>query len=112
MAISNGQFGSFEVKNFCLSQVVNIGKSIKTGYFNIYPNPTTGVVQLDYFLDTPGNLSVAVLDVLGRPIQNIRMPVSRQGSRLINLQDYPVGIYFIMVEMNAVTVVKKLIIAR
>ncbi len=57
---------------------------------NVYPNPTTGVVNID----TETGNSILVLDIAGKVIEN---QVAINSTSKINLSTYPAGIYFVKV---------------
>lgn len=57
---------------------------------NVYPNPTTGIVNID----TETGNNILVLDIAGKVIAN---QVAINTSSQINLSSYPAGIYFVKV---------------
>jgi polyhydroxybutyrate depolymerase len=75
--------------------------------FNVYPNPSNGIVQLD--LETTNGISYKVVDVLGKEL------LSRQVTAVletIDLADLPNGTYFIKVsdEVSGKTTTKKIVL--
>ncbi len=73
---------------------------------SIYPNPTTGICNLDFPYLTHDKISVVVLDVLGRKIKTFSI---NQYDTSIDLSAQPKGIYFIKIENSKNTSATKLI---
>ncbi len=85
--------------NGCLSLITSVGETTVSG-IQIYPNPGTGIYQLE-LSDLKGTgATVEVLNVLGEAVFNT---VMNGHSLQIDLRDQPAGIYIVRVNgMNIV----------
>lgn len=65
-----------------------------------YPNPFQGQVQLQVNNESEGQMRVNVIDQTGRTIRQYEfMKVAGVQTETLSLQDLPVGIYYIQVQM-------------
>jgi uncharacterized repeat protein (TIGR01451 family) len=73
----------------------------------IYPNPTTGNVQLNF--NQIKDFHVQVFDLNGRSLRNIRKQTNQL---LLNLQDLPAGLYYMNIKSPKLqnTFMKKIIV--
>ena len=94
--------------------VLGLG-DVKKEFIRIYPNPTTGelnIIQriagllnlIQYRNDV---LNVEVFDVYGKALQSHKSPMSPETT--INISHLPTGIYFIKITTEAETTTKKII---
>jgi hypothetical protein len=106
-ATQNGNYaviitvGSCSDTSTC-SQVTGIGLNDNQIIDAIYPNPTNGVVTLA--LNNPYNL-ISVMDINGKVIKTIQ---STSNTTTINLAGYENGIYFIKVDTDHQSIIKKI----
>lgn len=101
-------FGAKICSNGNLVKVDNVNGMLNG--FEVYPNPASDVVniQLSEIMQHE-NLNVSILNVQGREI--FKTHVQHTNSRFrINLSDLLPGIYFIKLETQAHTAIKKLVI--
>ncbi|MFK7982937.1 MAG: reprolysin-like metallopeptidase [Saprospiraceae bacterium] len=81
----------------------------------VYPNPFKNQTQINYHLSSPTHLSIQLMDINGRLIQQV-LPISFQssGSYQLGLQasDLNTGVYFLQLQTNDGVLTKKLIIQR
>jgi hypothetical protein len=68
----------------------------------MYPNPTSGVLQISK--SQIGAASVEVLDLNGKVLQNSAM----QQHLLLDLTTYPRGMYLVKVQMNGVSIIERI----
>lgn len=70
---------------------------------NVYPNPTTGIIQVEI----PGSgATIQVTDVLGKVVYTQQnLPI---GKTVINLNENPAGIYFVVIKSGAKQTVSRL----
>jgi hypothetical protein len=73
---------------------------------NIYPNPTSGIVNVDV-KDLSGKVTVKVFNILG---SLVRQAEAEAGKLVFDLTDQPAGIYLVEVVQPGVTVRKKVIL--
>ncbi|KAB2913812.1 MAG: T9SS type A sorting domain-containing protein [Bacteroidetes bacterium] len=115
-----GQVPPTQVKAFCNTDVYNASnpkfktdpdvsepqhtQSEKTLEFSLYPNPTTSVTNMVYTVEseTPQDVEISVMDMLGRPMGTERLPQQKEGryEAQIHLENYPSGIYFVTLKIG------------
>jgi hypothetical protein len=71
---------------------------------SMYPNPTSGVLQITK--SQMGAASVEVLDLNGKVLQNSAM----QQHLLLDLTAYPRGLYMVKIQMNGVSIIERIAI--
>jgi hypothetical protein len=92
----NYSYSGVVVANPCNSEVMNI---------DIYPNPTTGSINLSYHQDGDQSGAVSVYNMLGAKVfQTESFPSA------INFELQPNGIYFVHFTNNTQNVVKKIMV--
>ena len=71
------------------------------GLFTLYPNPTTGIVNVEWTTNDAqwGNTEIQVFDVYGKLIETTHA-LSPQSTAQINLSNYATGIYIIKMVNN------------
>jgi len=87
--------------------------SIISSDFNIYPNPATNNLFIDFYVEKEGLVSFKLIDALGRNVINVKDEIRAPGkhSAEINISSLKPGIYFCSVETaNNFNNVKKVII--
>ncbi|HLP13782.1 MAG TPA: M43 family zinc metalloprotease [Flavobacteriales bacterium] len=78
---------------------------------NVYPNPSTGEVTLNFDLDQPKRLNIKLVDVLGKVVYEHGLTNYEAGSHSIklNLETVAKGMYLVRLENGLVGVNKPLI---
>ena len=78
---------------------------------NIYPNPSTGIFNVDLQSTISSKINIMVISATGRVIKNSEN-ILTQGSKSIkiNLSDYPSGIYQLIIAGENGMINKKLIV--
>ncbi|HXB40361.1 MAG TPA: M43 family zinc metalloprotease [Bacteroidia bacterium] len=79
----------------------------------IYPNPSSGTINLDMNLSAVHNISVVVTDVLGRTIETIPAKEYSAGATSLAIAQkkvYQPGVYFINMDVDGKQITKKIII--
>ena len=68
--------------------------SVKTVVINIYPNPASDYVIIDYgFIDwNKGNANIEIIDELGRRVYREELP-KYSGVKKIDISQYATGVY-------------------
>ncbi|MCE3227648.1 MAG: hypothetical protein K0S32_2199 [Bacteroidetes bacterium] len=83
----------------CVGFVTGIKNNTSVSSFNIYPNPTTGQVSIEF--GTVGERTVEVIDVTGRIIANEK---TANASLQLNLSNYSNAVYYLVIkEANGVS---------
>lgn len=73
--------------------------------FRLFPNPAHNLITIK--LDNPSKTEVTILNVAGEKIQNW---VIQSESQELDISDYPPGIYFVSLETEHTTTIKKLVV--
>lgn len=80
---------------------------------NIYPNPSSGVINLDMNLSEAHTIAVQVNDMLGRTVESV--PAKQYAAGGLNIavgqkQVYQPGVYFVNVNVDGKQLTKKVIV--
>jgi hypothetical protein len=100
---------------------INIVDAATTGVKNIeaevgltiYPNPSSGLVNVSFNLTEKQNVSVNVVDMLGRTVETVPTAQYASGEIVLtigNKTTYQGGVYFVNININGQQVSKKIII--
>ena len=78
---------------------------------NIYPNPSRNIFNISFNSDVIQNLRIRIINLLGKELYlEEKQKFIGQYSRIINLDNYEKGIYFLEIENNTGVINKKLIL--
>ena len=73
----------------------------EAGDYKLFPNPTAGKFELDFFVRTPGQMSLQLIDASGRILE--KRSYHYDGCCRIELFDltrYPNGVYFVVADLK------------
>jgi hypothetical protein len=73
----------------------------EAGDYKIFPNPTPGKFELDFFVTTPGRMSLQLIDATGRILE--KRSYYYDGCCRIeyfDLSKYPDGLYFVVADLR------------
>ena len=65
--------------------------------FNVYPNPSAGIFNINLNSSTSDNVNLTVTSIIGKTIINRSIAVSGNTTETISLTDYSKGIYFLTI---------------
>jgi hypothetical protein len=89
-------------------------KNLETAVnLNLYPNPTTGVVNLAFNFTEKHTVAVQVADMLGRVIETMDAKTYQAGESILTLgtnNSYQTGVYFVNITIDGQQVSKKVIV--
>ena len=112
--------GDSTVGNNIYLDNINISKSatgienIETAIsLNLYPNPSSGSINIAFTLSEKHTVSLQVIDVLGRVVESIPAQSYNEGESTLtiaNHTNYQPGIYFVNINMDGQGISKKIII--
>ncbi len=76
---------------------------IDPNIFNVFPNPTTGKLNLDYSLPTESDVALNVWDISGRNVMVMELDNQSQGSHQLelDLESLSNGLYLVRIKTNA-----------
>ncbi len=92
----------------CLSSI-GIADDLLDSQIKLYPNPTTGIVSVD-FADISGNVTVDVYDAAGKRVAN-EVAYSPRSIQL-DITENPVGIYMVKVTTDEGTAMRKVVLDK
>jgi hypothetical protein len=71
----------------------------------IYPNPASGLINLEYALEKSGNVQVVIYDMSGREVSRIDAGNRHAGfiSHKVDLPNISKGVYLLNIEVNGYT---------
>ncbi len=80
----------------------------------VYPNPTSGLITLQYELQRPSDVQARVIDVFGRLITTKSFGTQQSGkhSENLELQTYQSGTYLLIIETNKGSKITKVVIEK
>jgi hypothetical protein len=108
--IYGGQFKAFQEKRkfFTPSTTVLIPENADNGNLLIYPNPTSGMVNIQMKKET--DAVVSVTDMLGEIVLNAS--VSRSSKLAVDLRALKDGLYWVRISTGSETVVRRITLSR
>jgi len=108
-----GQFGGLATTYFKTGTAVGIAENVLDGGLGLFPNPTSGMVTVQFDLPAAGTLNIEVRNILGGVITQ-RLHVATVGSQqtTLDLSDLANGSYLISFYADGMSASRKLTIAR
>ena len=100
VVLQGGQFGASTTKNFLTNNAVaSVGSNELERSLNVYPNPTSGLVNLEYNLEQGTAMKLMVTDVLGKVVMEQTLNVATGLQReTINLGTLGNGMYLLKLD--------------
>ncbi len=89
---------------------VGINEISLNDYIDVYPNPTSGNLQVAFDLPAEGDYEISIADVLGQTIYSDKLHLSGQYTQNINLSGYSKGVYFLSLKGMNSSGVKKIMV--
>lgn len=90
-------------------------EEFKSAYFsNVFPNPTTGITQIDFKLSSTDNLTIELFDIMGKSVKTIKNGSFASGDHSIffDTENIENGVYFIKLSSTNYTATHKLAIQK
>ncbi|OZC04484.1 CotH kinase family protein [Rubricoccus marinus] len=99
---------------FALSTDVDAAAPEASALRAVYPNPASGAVTVETTLGAPGELSVRVLDMLGREVMVLARGPAAAGPHRLSLDAgaLPAGVYSILMTSEDFRATRRLVVAR
>ncbi|MDP3555990.1 MAG: T9SS type A sorting domain-containing protein [Bacteroidota bacterium] len=82
---------------------------------SLYPNPTNGIINLEFELNQAANITIEICDILGKKIKTILPSFYQQETDVsikTDLGELESGVYFIKIRINTSEITTKLIITK
>jgi len=117
---SGASFASSETKNFCVGTTRVVATTTKgtvnaiaLNNLNLYPNPTTNILNIGYKIKEGSSISTSILDIAGRVIKTKSFNHDIKSGKLqLDVNRLPRGSYFLKITENNNSVVKKFVISE
>lgn len=108
--IDNG--GCATVQNLRVGYAVGINDIANNINFDIYPNPTSGVVSVEADLDINTNVTIQVLNTIGALVSETTLSGAAQVREVVDLSAEANGVYIVKVTANGSSGVRRLVLNR
>ncbi len=97
-----GQFGSQDTKFFGVEDAsAGVTENTLTSSLNVYPNPTSGLVELEYNMDLGHTVNATVTDMVGKVVMRRTLqPTGGIQHETIDLGNLDNGVYILRLEAN------------
>lgn len=80
--------------------------------FSVYPNPSTGQINIKFSEKEVGNVKITFTDISGKVLINELISVNNTYPKVYSLANFSNGIYFISVEANGIKTTQKIIMNK
>lgn len=80
-------------------------EELNTLSFNVYPNPSTGIFNIELSSQNSEDVNVTVKNVVGQTVINKSVAVSGKTKETISLANYSKGIYFLTIDTKTVKLI-------
>ncbi|MDO8999224.1 MAG: T9SS type A sorting domain-containing protein [Bacteroidota bacterium] len=84
--------------------------SLNNESISIYPNPTNGVLNIDFIISKVPNCKLDLINVLGQSVYTENIKESNSFIKTINTENIVSGIYFLNISQNATIIITKKVI--
>jgi len=102
-----------EARTFTTQGPIGVNNIFMTAGINIYPNPSKGVLNLELTTGKASNLTISILDLVGKTIYSNKMEFYPGAySQKICLQDFQNGIYILRIEKDGQIYTGKIILDK
>ena len=114
VGVSDGKGFVTEAYNITVMRFPVGIENTATNNFNVYPNPTAGLLNINFTMEAAGKVSAKLYSVDGKMIKNIIEEEIGSGaqSTQINVGNLQEGIYYLNIVMNNNSSVQKIVIAK
>jgi subtilisin family serine protease len=82
---------------------LNKERNVRSSYCKLYPNPTTGIVNIEYSTAVSNSVvNITVYDITGRVMHQKSVDIENEGihTEILNLSNFSKGAYYIEVRNN------------
>jgi hypothetical protein len=97
--------------NITIPGVSSVDSYELAGYFEVYPNPTSGIINIEYALESEGNVDLTLTNVLGQTVFATSLGnMSKLTTKTLDLRGFEKGVYNIKLSGQNGEVMKKVIL--
>ncbi|MGZ3884293.1 MAG: T9SS type A sorting domain-containing protein, partial [Bacteroidia bacterium] len=110
---TNGYGNNVYLDDINFSTALGTNELTQSIGFNVYPNPTNGVANIEFTLSNPATVKYSVTDITGRIVENERTAEMEVGSHTLTVnqnQKLKTGVYFVNFELNGQKMSRKIIV--
>ena len=79
---------------------------------SIYPNPTSGTFTLNINMEDAKQVNYVIYNILGQKVSEGTIDSGNKMSREIDMQNYPAGVYSILIDVDGVRFNKKFVLTK
>jgi hypothetical protein len=100
------------IDNINLGQLITGAENKETSmFFEVYPNPASDEVTIEYALEKNQSVSYEITDLSGRIIHSLHLGEKLGFQQMkISVEDLATGLYFIKLNAGADVIVKRLLV--
>jgi hypothetical protein len=80
--------------------------------FTAFPNPTNGLVSVNYTLQNTEKVRIAISNALGQVMQVKEVAAAAQHTEQFDLTGYPNGTYFVQIQVGSTRLNERIILQR
>ncbi|CAN5458773.1 hypothetical protein BH11BAC2_BH11BAC2_04780 [soil metagenome] len=108
----NSDFGGQIYQQFTVGLVTAVQDYIltKTNTMSVYPNPTSGIVNIDFNLTERNDAVIEIYDIVGKMLYTTTSPMITAGSVQVDLSAFPKGVYLVHLKSGNENITKKIIL--
>jgi hypothetical protein len=94
------------------ASLTGISKIESSMDLNVYPNPSSGAVNIAFNLTEKQSIAVSVVDMLGRVVETVPAKEYFAGDNNITIAQstYQAGVYFVNININGQNVSRKIVV--
>lgn len=104
--------GCSTVQNLRVGYAVGISDIANKIDFDIYPNPTSGIVSVEADLDINTNVTIQVFNTIGALVSETTLNAMAQVREVVDLSSEANGVYIVKVTANGTSGVRRLVLNR
>ncbi|MEM7038692.1 MAG: T9SS type A sorting domain-containing protein, partial [Bacteroidota bacterium] len=81
-------------------------------FIDIYPNPSADRFHVDFSKEYNGEIRLSVVNMLGTLVKEATFNPSVQGSMVLDMEGEASGMYFVRIENEKESIVRKVMLSR
>ncbi|MES2778903.1 MAG: PKD domain-containing protein, partial [Bacteroidota bacterium] len=113
--VAYGQFGSDSITKTITAFRVSVGEvSTSLNQINVYPNPTSGIVNINFNTVKTEEVTINILDISGRIVKSIPTTEYNSGMNnvIIDTESLNAGLYFVNIRANNFSKTTRLVVSK
>jgi hypothetical protein len=95
-----------------VANTTSIGDATFENSINIYPNPTSGKFDIELGIAAGTNTTVTIMNITGQLVKQEAATDAVNGKISVDLSDAAAGVYFVQIQNDGQSAVKKVTITR